>query len=182
MKKLLLILLSAISVTLSAQDAVKKTVILYNVVPLDVDLAPDGTIISINGRADEYFTGYTLVKVNQYLDPMLANSSEFFTPPDDYQVTTKVYNVEFRNDLAILTRPSIVNIDDLVTQIAYNSGQKIMLTTYEVKNAEEKLLLENRLKTVLMYLEVKGVAKAQIAINEIPQTVRKSQIIATVIQ
>ena len=56
MKKLLLILLSAISVTLSAQDAVKKTVILYNVVPLDVDLAPDGTIISINGRADEYFT------------------------------------------------------------------------------------------------------------------------------
>lgn len=182
MKHLIAIIFAISCATLFAQDAPKKAVILYNVVPLEVELSNDGTILSVNGRADEYFTGYKLIRVNQYLDPSFANNSEFFKPAEDYAVTTKVYNLDFREELAILNRNSIANLDEIVSQIIYNADQNVMLTPYSVTTTEEKILLENRLKSVLMYLEVKGISKGKIALNEIPQTVRKGQLIATIIK
>lgn len=182
MKHYLVLLLAICYGALSAQAPSKKAIILYNVVPLEVELSNDGTILSVNGRADEYFTGYKLVRVNQYLDPAIANASEFLKPAEDYTVTPKVYNIDFREDLAILNRTSIANLDEVVSQIIYNSEQNVMLTPYAANSAEEKILLENRLKAVLMYLEVKGISKGKIALNEIPQTVRKGQLIATIIK
>lgn len=182
MKHYIVILLTLCCSILLAQAPSKKAIILYNVVPLEVELSKDGTIITVNGRADEYFTGYKLVRVNQYLDPSIANSAEFFKPAEDYTVTPKVYNIDFREELAILNRTSIVNLDEVVSQVIYNSDQNVMITPYQANSLEEKLLLENRLKSVLMYLEIKGISKGRIALNEIPQTVRKGQLIATIIK
>lgn len=182
MKKIFLFFAIVGSLHLSAQDSVKSTVILYNVVPINAELAPDGTIISIDGRADDFFKGYTLIQSQKYLDPTLADAKSLYVPPKGYAVSTRVFNLSFRPNYANLTRPSIVNLDELVANIAANPTQKIMLTGYSPDATDEKLLLENRFKTVLLYLEIKGVSKGQIAINETPQLAMKDQIIGTIIR
>lgn len=182
MKKLLVFFIIFASLHLSAQDSAKNTVILYNIVPLNAELAPDGTIISIQGRADDFFKGYTLVQSQKYLDPALADANSLYMPPKGYAVSTKVFNMAFRPSFANLTRPSIINLDELVANIAANPTQKIMLTGYNPNNAEEKLLLANRFKSVLLYLEIKGVSKGQVAINETPQLAMQDQIIGTIIR
>lgn len=181
--KLTLLIVCVCSFGMVNAQTTKKTIVLYNVSPLEVDLAPDGTIINIYGKADDYFKGYTLVKNAEPIDLLASKSAEFYKPNDKFTVGTKVYNLEFRPDFALLTRTAIAGIDESVVQLLSNPEQKLLITPYTSgKSPDQKILLENRLKTVLMYLEIKGIAKSQIAINDIAQSTKADQLVMTLIK
>jgi hypothetical protein len=177
--QLLIIFLTTYS-ALSAQNGVRTTVILYNVTPLKVDLAPDGTIVNIHGKEEDYFKGYTLVK-NADSDDILATSDgAFYTPSKDFAVAPKALNLDYRSDLALLSSKAIAAIDESVAYLSANPSQKVMITPYKgTGTSDQLLLLDNRIKTVLMYLEIKGIPKNRIALNGEPQTTIPNQMILT---
>ncbi len=177
--QLLLIFLTSYS-AICAQDKVRTTVILYNVTPLKVDLAPDGTIVNIHGKEDDYFKGYTLVK-NADSEDILANSDgAFYMPSKDFTVAPKALNLDYRSDLALLSSKAISAIDESVAYLSANPSQKVMITPYKSSGTSDQLLLlDNRIKTVLMYLEIKGIAKNRIALNGEPQSTNPNQMILT---
>lgn len=171
----------AVTLPLFGQQA-KKTTILYNVTPLEVDLAPDGTIVNIHGRADEYFKGYQLVK-NKDVDNLEAKvGNDFYQPKQKYTVSTDVLNLDFKDNLALLTRNSIAAIDEAAIRLLAKPDLKLLITPYKSQlSSDEKILLTNRIKTVLMYFEIKGISKSNIAFNDTAQTTKDGQIILTYI-
>lgn len=161
-------------------EGVRTTVILYNVTPLKVDLAPDGTILNIHGKEDDFFKGYSLVKGSDDQDESIASTSEFYKPNTGYSVAPKAYNLDFKPDLALLSRNAIGAIDQAIIYLSANPDQKIMITPYQPSsNPDAKLLLDNRLKTALMYLEIKGIPRGKIALNQDVQTTNPNQLILT---
>jgi hypothetical protein len=166
-----------------AQDKARTTVILYNVTPLKVDLAPDGTIINIHGRDDDYFKGYSLVRNTDPMESGIAGANGFFKPKDGFTVANKVFNLDYKPDLALLTRSSIASIDEAVVYLLANPAEKLLITPYKTAGTkDEKILFDNRMKTALMYLEIKGLSKQQIAMNEVPQTAQADKMILTFIK
>ena len=163
------------------KEGVRTTVILYNVTPLKVDLAPDGTILNIHGKEDDYFKGYSLVKGSDDQDESIASTgTEFYKPNVGYSVAPKAYNLDFKPDLALLSRNAIAAIDQAIVYLSANPEQKIMITPYQSStNSDAKLLLDNRLKTALMYLEIKGIPRGKIALNQDIQTTNPNQLILT---
>ena len=183
MKKILgltAILAGALSLFGQNKEGVRTTVILYNVTPLKVDLAPDGTILTIHGKEDDFFKGYSLVKGGEDQDESVASTTDFYKPNVGYTVAPRSYNIDFRQDYALLSRKAITSIDEAIVYLATNPDQKIMITPYQsLPDSGSKLLLDNRLKAALMYLEVKGVPRGKIALNQDVQTTNPNQLIIT---
>jgi hypothetical protein len=184
MKKVIILytflLAGFINVNAQTPEGTRTTVILYNVTPLKVDLAPDGTIINIHGKEDDFFKGYALVKNAESDIDLVASNTEFYKPNVGYTVAPKALNLDYRPDLALLSSKAIAAIDEAVIYLTANPEQKIMITPYRASNSSDnQLLLDNRLKTALMYLEIKGVPKGKIALNQESQTTNPNQLILT---
>ncbi|HMP30156.1 MAG TPA: hypothetical protein PKD85_11175 [Saprospiraceae bacterium] len=184
MKKIVILisflLAGYLSVIGQTQEGIRTTIILYNVTPLKVDLAPDGTIINIHGKEDDYFKGYSLVKNDDSSIDLVASNTEFYKPNVGYTVAPKAFNLDFRSDLALLSSKAIAAIDEAVVYLTANPDQKIMITPYKASlSKDNQLLLDNRLKTALMYLEIKGIPKGKIALNQDVQSTNPNQLILT---
>ena len=91
-----------------SQDS-KKTVILYNVVPLSVELVSDGTIKTIYGRADHDFAGYQLVKTENYF----SDASETVKEEEykDVIVSTNIKYLKFDDQVATLNKTTLAELD-----------------------------------------------------------------------
>ena len=148
---------------LTGQQGLKNTVILYNVVPLRVDLNHDGTIQTIYGEENSYLKGYTLVKPAEESD-----NQQFGELKGYYVVSTEAYDLHFYPTSAVLAQDVIDALDKAADKVFFG-GHRILISTYaEPSDSKGKLLFKNRLHACLMYLDVKGVTKSNIVINTEP--------------
>lgn len=175
--------LASVLFTLPAfsQGEAKTGVILYNVVPVSAEILPDGTIVSIDKKVENYLEGYTIVNVKKSLNPNATADEAYTSPGEGYTVSKQVYNLMFGKDLAKLSKAILTALDEAASTIATDPTKKVMLTAYNPSSAEEAILLKNRLNACLLYLEIKGLTKSQIAINDIPQETNDNLIIATIL-
>ncbi len=172
--------LSFVLILLSAQGQdSKKTVILYNVVPLSVELLKDGTIKSIYGKADHYFKGYQIVKRESSFSEN-ADNQNFASINNDVVVSTDITRLIFDNQLAVLNQGTIAGLDKIKQDLFLNPSKKIMLTSYTIdqSNKRESILLQNRLASCLSYLEIMGVSKDRIVLDSNTQTSVSGAILA----
>ena len=144
-------------------QAPKTTVILYNLVPLKVDVLPDGSITSIYGKVDNYLKGYQLVRNEENL------------PQNDAYAQNSVIKVVFKESYLLsfdaersnLSRDIIETIDKIADIVFFSEGKKMMILPYSPDPAQRngQTYLENRMKAVLAYLDIKGVDRQRIIIN-----------------
>lgn len=182
MRKFFFLALTLLTTVASAQDS-KKTVILYNIVPVDASISSDGDILEIYGQNDTYLRGYQIVKQ----DRTLPNESVIPEGADInglYTVVKDNFNLNYEADRATLTRTIIQNLDNAADAVFLNPANKILITTYSSKGLSNrgKVLFDNRLKSILSYLEIKGLSKSQIIISPDQQSDVTDNIIITVIE
>jgi hypothetical protein len=155
----LAILFSAIN--LFGQNSIKNTVILYNLVPLRVDLDRDGTIKQMYGADYNFLKGYTVVR------PKVETNQDNYSkdPSGSYVVVTENYDITFSSNNAILTKSSLESLDKTADESFFNE-HKILIHPYRDNGSNSsKTLLKNRLNAVLIYLELKGIPKDKIIIS-----------------
>ena len=175
----LIALLFISSIALVAQTS-KNTVILYNVVPLNVDLMPDGTIKRIYGKAYDRFKGYQLVRKDQHLANEEGTNEQFSEMDKDIIVSTDVSRLAFEEGMALLSGETIKLLEKIKNRLFQNPNRKIILTSYAIQEGSkvEEILLQNRLAACLSYLEILGVSKSRIILDTNTQTNEKQAIIA----
>jgi hypothetical protein len=157
---ILFLLMSVISY---AQQGLKNTVILYNVVPLRVDLNPDGTIQTIYGQDNKFLKGYTVVKAAKTNS---QESAQYGADTKGYTVVaSEAFDIPFKTSTAILSQENIDALDKIADQSFFN-GNKIVVSSYKV-NADNKsqTLFKNRMNAILSYLDIKNISKESIIIN-----------------
>ena len=169
-----------IMTSLSSQES-RKTVILYNVVPLSVELIPDGTIKTIYGRADHFFAGYQLVQRENYFSNDPKANEEYANMENDVIVSTDVNNLRLDSQLATLNKSTIASLDKIKNMLFLEPNKKIMLTSYTVNpdNKRGVILLRNRLASILSYLDIMGVNKERIVLDTKTQEGTTDYIIAS---
>jgi hypothetical protein len=147
--------------TAIAQQNLKNTVILYNVVPLRVDLNQDGTIQTIYGEDTKFLKGYTIVRPQTS-----GESSEYAQNKGYYVVSKENFNLNFSTNSAVLSENAVKDLDKSA-DMAFFGDHRIMVSSYKpTDDPKSKTLFKNRMNACLMYLELKGVAKDKIIINE----------------
>ena len=168
------------SVIGSAQSS-KKAVILYNVVPLSVELVNDGTIKTIYGRADHFFKGYQLVQRDRYFSEEKSDILE--EKYDDVIVSTDIKYLSFNNQVATLNKETIQLLDEIKNALFQNPERKVMLTPYKINESSKTqvILLKNRLASCLSYLDIMGVSKERIVIDSKTQDQSSGMIHASII-
>lgn len=143
-----------------SQNKLQNTVILYNVVPLRVDLNTDGSIKNVYGEDVNYLKGYTLVRrQKQEGQTQYADAGQF------ERVSSEDYDLRFKSNTALLTQ-EIVNALDNAAESSFFNKHRILINVYATPtDNKSKTLLKNRLNACLAYLEIKGVKKDNIIIN-----------------
>ncbi len=153
-------LLIAVSQLVTGQDKLRNTVILYNVVPLRVDLNQDGSIKNVYGEDVNYLRGYTLVKRQKQ-----EGETSYGEGGQYERVSVEDYDLKFKNNTALLTQEIVASLDKASESVFFN-GHRILVNVYPTPaDNKSKTLLKNRLNAYLSYLEIKGVKKTQIVIN-----------------
>jgi hypothetical protein len=164
MNKLIItpILVFLFSGFLIAQSNLKNTVILYNIVPLRVDLNPDGTIQTIYGQDNKFLKGYTVIKHVKDAQSEGAYGNSLA----GYKVlTTEDFDIQFRPKTALLTQ-EIINLLDKASDNIFFKNTKMVISSYLVEsNNASQTLYKNRLNALLSYLEIKNISKDKIIIN-----------------
>lgn len=147
--------------TAKAQQNLKNTVILYNVVPLRVDLNQDGTIQTIYGEDTKFLKGYTIVR------PQTSPESAEYAQNKGYYVVSKdYYDINFSANSAILSENAVASLDKS-SDMAFFGDHRIMISSYKpTEDSKSKTLFKNRMNACLMYLDLKGVSKDRIIIND----------------
>lgn len=150
----------ATSSLLPGQDKLHNTVILYNVVPLRVDLNQDGSIKNVYGEDVNYLRGYTLVKRQK------PEGDNHYGEGGQYErVSVEDFDLQFKANTALLTQDIVASLDKAAETVFFN-GHRILVNVYPTPaDNKSKTLLKNRLNACLSYLEIKGVKKPQIVIN-----------------
>lgn len=153
-------LFMALAVVSVAQGKLQNTVILYNVVPLRVDLNSDGSIKNVYGEDVNYLRGYTLVRrQKQEGQTRYAEAGQF------ERISVEDYDLRFKSNTALLTQ-DIVNALDQAAESSFFNKHRILINVYATPaDNRSKTLLKNRLNACLAYLEIKGVKKDNIIIN-----------------
>jgi hypothetical protein len=151
------------SVFVYGQQGLKNTVILYNVVPLRVDLNPDGTIQTIYGQDNKFLKGYTVVKPAK---TEAESAASYGTDLKGYKVVASdAFDLPFKISTAILSQENIDALDK-ISNLAFFKGNKIVLSSYKVPaDNKSQTLFKNRINAILAYLDVKNVSKDKIIIN-----------------
>lgn len=157
------LVLLLISVFVYGQQGIKNTVILYNVVPLRVDLNADGTIQTIYGQDNKFLRGYTIVKPAKSEAEMKA---KYGTDLKGYTVVASdAFDIAFKNSSAILSQENIVALDN-ISNVSLLKNHKIVLSSYKVPaDNKSQTLYKNRMNAILAYLDIKNVSKSAIIIN-----------------
>lgn len=186
MTRIAIILLVCLSWSLSAQQSARKTVILYNIVPVDASIAPDGEIMEIYGKNESYLRGYTIVKQDKTI-PAADPTTETTTDPSInglYRVVKDNYNLTYTSGKATLSRDIIRQLDGAADAVFLYPANKILITPYakEGLSSRDKVLYDNRLKSILSYLEIKGLSKNQVLIDQDQTSKVADQIIVTIIE
>lgn len=152
--------LFAVSGLLTGQNKLNNTVILYNVVPLRVDLNQDGSIKNVYGEDVNYLRGYTLVKRQK------SEGETTYGEGGQYErVSAEDFDLKFKNNTALLTQDIVASLDKAAESTFFN-GHRILVNVYPTPaDNKSKTLLKNRLNACLSYLEIKGIKKQQIVIN-----------------
>ncbi len=158
----------------SGQDS-RKTIILYNVVPLSVELVSDGTIKAVYGRADHYFKGYQLIQREEDVQ----NDKDYADMPSNSLVSEDVYRINYQKDVATLNEQAIKDLEAIKVLLFTQQDKKIIITPYEIdeQNKKEVILSQNRLSACLSYLEILGVNKEQIILDNTSQINNEESII-----
>ena len=176
-----LLIITFFVITLSQAQNTKKTVILYNVVPLSVELVNDGTIKTIYGRADHFFKGYQLVQRDRYFS---EDKSEVLEEQyEDVIVSTDIKYLGFDDQVATLNKTTISLLDKIKNTLFQNPERKVMLTSYKINEGSKRevILLKNRLASCLSYLDIMGVSKDRIVIDSKTQDQNSGVIHASII-
>lgn len=169
-----------IAQTLSAQES-RKTVILYNVVPLTVEVLKDGTIKQIYGKADHYFKGYQLLRRDNYLSEDDNPNFAYSELGDNLIVSTNYTELGFNDQVAVLNKATIAELDRIKNVLFQDPSKKVILTSYHVDKDLKRavILLQNRLKACLSYLDIMGVSKDRIILDSKTQVNSSNAILAT---
>ena len=176
-----LLIMTFFVVTLCQAQNTKKAVILYNVVPLSVELVNDGTIKTIYGRADHFFKGYQLVQRDRYFSEDKAEVLE--EQYEDVIVSTDIKYLGFDDQVATLNKTTISLLDQIKNTLFQNPERKVMLTSYKINEGSKRevILLKNRLASCLSYLDIMGVSKDRIVIDSKTQDQNSGDIHASII-
>jgi hypothetical protein len=145
-----------------SQEGLKKTVILYNIVPLRVDLNKDGSVHTIYGQDHAFLKGYQVVR-HAPLGSVIDTTNQGY-----YVATDKTYLIRFDLQNATLSQETITALD-AAADLAQRDGHRILLTPYSIEGnaSHDKITLKkNRINACLMYLDIKGITKSQIVISE----------------
>lgn len=149
-----------------SQNRLDNTVILYNLIPLRVDLDTDGSIKQMYGTDYKYLRGYTVVRPK--LESKVALTSITSDQQGYYVVSTKTHDIMFNSLNATLSQDALENLDE-TSQTAFFDGHRILIHPYLTDESNvAKTLLKNRINAVLMYLELKGYGKDKVVISVDP--------------
>jgi hypothetical protein len=148
---------------LICQSQLNNTVILYNVVPLRVDLNSDGTIKKIYGEDNAFLRGYKVVRREERI---AANPEQYSNSLANFvSVAGANFELTFDTDRAVLNEATIKGLDNAAEHIFFNEN-KLVVNSYKSDNSPKGLkLYKNRLNAILTYLDIKGVKKENIIIN-----------------
>jgi hypothetical protein len=148
---------------LVGQNNLNNTVILYNIVPLRVDLNVDGTIKKIYGEDNNFLRGYKVVRrePKQIIDPLeYSNSLNNFVSR-----VTENYEIKFSGQSSYLEEAIIQSLDKSADYIFFNKG-KLVINSYKKSDDTKSIRrYKDRLNNMLAYLDIKGVKKEDIIIN-----------------
>jgi hypothetical protein len=160
----LLCLILFLPILVSAQENLQNTVILYNVVPLRVDLNADGTIQKVYGEDNTFLKGYNVVRRRPKVEINSDNYSNDLT--NFVSLATENFDLIFDQNKAILNQSIVNNLDKASENLFFESERKMVLSTYKVgDDAVSRKLYKNRINGLLAYLDIKGIKKERIVIS-----------------
>jgi hypothetical protein len=156
-------LASLLSSAITAQDHLANTVILYNVVPLRVDLNIDGTIKKIYGEDNTFLRGYKVVRREE---KTVIDADQYSNSLNNFlSIAGENYEITFDKDRAVLNESTIKSLDDASAYVFFN-GHKLVVNSYKAEESPKgRKLYKNRLNALLTYLDIKGMKKENIIIN-----------------
>ncbi len=151
------------SFTLYAQN---KTVILYNLEPIQVQLEGDN-IIQFIGVQSDYMDGYDLTDNRLVaVTPLKSIDSEVSKSSSNgmYSIVSKErIFLEFSPSNSILDRNSILELNKIAARLISDNSLNLLIASHtEMGKKSSDKLAANRLKAVKAYLKIKGIHKDRI--------------------
>lgn len=158
---------------INSQDT-KDATILYNSQPVEVQLSDAGRILAFYGIVPNYMEGYELGPAKSVQQPIAASADIDPTFTSDSQnanydvVSRERVDLSFPSDFATLSKETIASLNEVSQLIRTSQYAKVLLTAYDFGNGPQKLI-QNRLNSVVAYLNIKGLSSEQI-ITEVRQS------------
>jgi len=159
------ILLTALfTFVLSSAHSQKQSVILYNSLPVKVELSEKGTIDAFIGAVPGYMDGYDIsvqpieVAPTKVEEPILPAS----TRNADYAVVSvEKEELRYKPNFATLDKSVISKLNAIAARLKADPNAKILLTAYTTDKTNTKLT-KNRLDSAITYLGIKGILSYRI--------------------
>jgi len=145
----------------------KDATILYNSQPVEVQLSEAGRILAFYGLSPNYMAGYDLgpskatqqsITDIQLVEPGFTNSSQ----NAEYDVVSRDrVDLSFNDGFATLSQSTIGQLNEVSKKVLAEGYAKVLVTAYSSAEKSEKLL-QNRLNSVITYLNIKGLSSDQV--------------------
>jgi hypothetical protein len=146
---------------LLSQDS-KNTVILLNTEPVRVELASNGEINTLYGIEEGYLDEF-IVERNQFE----LNLVEKPLDPDEIEgykiVFIPTMDLVFESQYATLNNGNIAKLDYVVNELIRDRDKKVIIRNPLNDNT---ILNKNRLKAIMTYLNIKGVSRGLILLED----------------
>jgi len=161
-----LVAVAAVTNISFSQSDQEPSVILYNSQPVEVELSSSGQILTFYGLLSNYMDAYIDVAPIATVQPTVVSDIDpFFTNTSknaEYDVVSNErLTLNFDSGFATLSDESIRTLNTIPSRLRSSEYTKVIVTAYTGTDSNEKLI-ENRLKSALQYLMIKGVEESQV--------------------
>lgn len=147
-----------------------EKVILYNRLPVKVELADDKIVSFIGEAPSDYMNGYDLTSKNTIVVDSKVTTQPVFNVSEknaEYSIlgTERIF-LMYRPGFAILDKAIITELNMIASILKLDYEAKILLTAHVAnESATSDKLSKNRLDAALSYLKVKGIGPDRVKIE-----------------
>lgn len=147
----------------SAQDAVKKT-ILVNGVATEVMISPDGQVQSSLRERPQYMDGYVQAPAN--LRRTSNTTNPVIAEVDNARTTNGDLIVDFGKDKFSINSDGFETLEDVVSRVkSANKGFVLLRSKFVASSSASNVIAQKRVSACKKYLETKGLAPNKILIS-----------------
>ncbi|MEE9439441.1 MAG: hypothetical protein V3V14_10610 [Saprospiraceae bacterium] len=163
-------LLAAVSV-----NAQKQSVILYNSVPINVNLTSDGDIAIFGNVVKDYMQGYELKPVAE-IKGLDFQQIKFVSATKNagYSIlSAERILLNYKPNIATLDKSILTKLNLIAARLKTEPITRVLITGHYVSGNNLKVI-SNRVKSIKTYLKIKGVDLSKILVDKMESGVMEN--------